>query len=57
MVLLALGEPEDFSGESQSRTQIVVPAAQEKLAEAVAQCGKPVAPWWCLVLGGSSQVS
>jgi len=42
VVLLALGEPEDYSGESQSRTQIVVPAAQQKLAEEVAQCGKPV---------------
>lgn len=44
VVLLALGEAEDFSGESQSRTQIVVPAAQQQLAEAVAQCGKPVVP-------------
>ena len=43
-MLLALGEPEDYSGESQSRTQIVVPAAQQKLAEEVAQCGKPVVP-------------
>lgn len=41
VVLLALGEPEDFSGESQSRTQIVVPAAQQRLAEAVAATGKP----------------
>ena len=40
MVLLALGEAEDFSGESQSRTQIVVPAAQQRLAEAVAATGK-----------------
>ena len=41
VVLLALGEPEDFSGESQSRTQIVVPAAQQRLAEAVVAAGKP----------------
>lgn len=40
VVLLALGEAEDFSGESQSRTQIVVPAAQQRLAEAVAATGK-----------------
>ena len=39
VVLLALGEAEDFSGESQSRTQIVVPAPQQRLAEAVAATG------------------
>ena len=42
VVVLAIGEPQDFSGESQSRTQIVVPEAQQKLAEAVAEAGKPV---------------
>ena len=39
VVLLALGEPHDFSGEAQSRTQIVIPAAQQALAEAVAATG------------------
>mmetsp|Transcript_63668 Transcript_63668/g.103136 ORF Transcript_63668/g.103136 Transcript_63668/m.103136 type:complete len:738 (-) Transcript_63668:95-2308(-) len=43
VVLLAIGEPQDFSGESQSRAQIVVPAAQQALAEAVAATGTPVA--------------
>lgn len=42
VVLLAIGEPEVFSGEAQSRTQIVVPAAQAALAEAVAATGTPV---------------
>jgi len=42
IVLLAIGEAEGFSGESQSRTQIVVPAAQQALAEAVAATGTPV---------------
>ena len=42
VVLLAIGEPEDFSGESQSRTQIVVPEAQQRLAEAVAAAGTPM---------------
>lgn len=42
VVLLAIGEPQSFSGESQSRTQIVVPAAQQALAEAVAATGKPL---------------
>eukprot|EP00408_Alexandrium_pacificum_P038703 CAMPEP_0171279836 /NCGR_PEP_ID=MMETSP0790-20130122/65590_1 /TAXON_ID=2925 /ORGANISM="Alexandrium catenella, Strain OF101" /LENGTH=704 /DNA_ID=CAMNT_0011749037 /DNA_START=36 /DNA_END=2146 /DNA_ORIENTATION=- len=42
VVLLAIGEPQNFSGEAQSRTQIVVPAAQQALAEAVAAAGKPV---------------
>ena len=42
VVLLALGEPHDFSGEAQSRTQIVIPAAQQALAEAVAATGTPV---------------
>ncbi len=42
VVLLAIGEPQGFSGEAQSRTQIVVPAAQQALAEAVAATGTPV---------------
>lgn len=42
VVLLAIGEPQNYSGEAQSRTQIVVPAAQQALAEAVAATGTPV---------------
>lgn len=42
VVLLAIGESERMSGEAQSRTEIVVPPAQQALAEAVAAVGKPV---------------
>lgn len=42
VVLLAIGESQAMSGEAQSRTQIVVPEPQQKLAEAVAAVGKPV---------------
>ncbi|WP_394002805.1 glycoside hydrolase family 3 N-terminal domain-containing protein [Luteimonas sp. WGS1318] len=42
VVLLAIGEPQGFSGEAQSRTQIVIPPAQQALAEAVAATGTPV---------------
>ncbi|MBN6151325.1 glycoside hydrolase family 3 C-terminal domain-containing protein [Xanthomonas sp. AmX2] len=42
VVVLALGEPQRYSGEAQSRTQIVLPAAQQALAEAVAASGKPL---------------
>lgn len=42
VVVLAIGEPQRFSGEAQSRTQIVVPPAQQALAEAIAVTGKPV---------------
>ena len=42
VVLLAIGEPSHYSGEAQSRTQIVVPAAQQALAEAVSATGKPL---------------
>lgn len=42
VVLLAIGESENMSGEAQSRPEIVVPAAQQALAEAVAAVGKPV---------------
>jgi beta-glucosidase len=42
VVLLAIGESQDMSGEAQSRTQIELPPAQQALAEAVAATGKPV---------------
>ncbi|MDG2532222.1 glycoside hydrolase family 3 N-terminal domain-containing protein [Sphingomonas sp. HITSZ_GF] len=42
VVLLAIGEAGDMSGEGNSRTDITVPAAQQALAEAVAATGKPV---------------
>ncbi|WP_420139279.1 glycoside hydrolase family 3 N-terminal domain-containing protein [Sphingomonas sp.] len=42
LVLLALGETQGMSGEAQSRTDIVIPAAQMALAEAVAATGKPM---------------
>jgi beta-glucosidase len=42
LVLLAIGESQGMSGEAQSRAEIVVPAAQMALAEAVAATGKPV---------------
>ncbi len=42
IVLLAIGESQLMSGEAQSRTEIVVPAPQMALAEAVAATGKPV---------------
>lgn len=42
VVVLALGEPKVYSGESESRTDIVIPDAQQKLAEAVAATGTPV---------------
>ncbi len=42
VVLLAIGESEHMSGEAQSRTSIVVPEAQQALAEAVAATGKPI---------------
>lgn len=41
VVVLSLGEAENMSGEAQSRTDIVVPEAQQQLAEAVAKTGKP----------------
>src|SRR3712207_3307237 len=41
VVLLAIGESENMSGEAQSRDEIVVPAPQQALAEAVAAVGKP----------------
>ncbi|MES2445066.1 MAG: beta-glucosidase BglX [Pseudomonadota bacterium] len=42
VVLLAIGESENMSGEAQSRAEIVIPAPQQALAEAVAATGKPV---------------
>jgi len=42
VVLLAIGEPQGYSGEAQSRTQIIVPPAQQALADAVAATGTPV---------------
>ncbi|HVJ01156.1 MAG TPA: glycoside hydrolase family 3 N-terminal domain-containing protein [Sphingomonas sp.] len=42
VVLLAIGESEGMSGEAQSRPEIVVPAPQQALAEAVAAVGKPM---------------
>ena len=42
VVLLAVGEPQNYSGEAQSRNQIVLPAVQQALAEAIAATGKPV---------------
>lgn len=42
IVLLAIGEGADMSGEGNSRVEITVPAAQQALAEAVAATGTPV---------------
>lgn len=42
IVVLAIGESANMSGEAQSRTEIVVPPPQQELAEAVAATGKPI---------------
>lgn len=42
VIVLALGEHSDMSGEAASRTDITLPAVQMKLAEAVVATGKPV---------------
>lgn len=42
VVILAIGESQDMSGEAQSRTTIEIPSVQQALAEAVAATGKPV---------------
>jgi beta-glucosidase len=42
VVILAIGEGANMSGEAQSRTEIVVPEPQQQLAEAVAAVGKPM---------------
>ena len=42
IVVLAIGEGANMSGEAQSRTEIIVPPPQQALAEAVATTGKPM---------------
>lgn len=42
LVVLAVGEGQDMSGEGHSRAQIVLPAPQQALAEAVARAGRPL---------------
>ncbi|HEY7958929.1 MAG TPA: glycoside hydrolase family 3 N-terminal domain-containing protein [Sphingomicrobium sp.] len=42
IVVLAIGEGANMSGEAQSRTEIVVPPPQQQLAEAITAIGKPV---------------
>jgi len=42
VVVLALGEPLDWSGESASRTDLGLPGRQQQLFDAVAATGKPV---------------
>lgn len=42
VVILALGESSDMSGEAASRMDIVLPEAQQRLAEAVSAVGKPI---------------
>ncbi|RZJ98121.1 MAG: beta-glucosidase [Brevundimonas sp.] len=42
VVILSIGESAKMSGEAQARTEIVVPAPQQALAEAIAATGKPV---------------
>lgn len=42
VLLLAVGEAENMSGEAQSRVDIGLPAPQQALVEAVAATGKPV---------------
>ncbi|EJL21087.1 beta-glucosidase-like glycosyl hydrolase [Caulobacter sp. AP07] len=41
VVLLAVGEGQNMSGEAQSRTEIGLPRVQQQLAELVAAAGKP----------------
>jgi len=41
LVILAIGESQDMSGEAQSRTLIEIPPVQQALVEAVAATGKP----------------
>jgi len=41
VVILALGEPRDWSGESKSRTHLDVPGRQLELFQAIAATGKP----------------
>jgi beta-glucosidase len=42
VIVLAIGEGAGMSGEAQSRTEIVVPAPQQELAEAIGALGKPM---------------
>ena len=42
VVVLALGEPRDWSGESSSRSELGLPGRQQELFDAVAAAGKPV---------------
>lgn len=42
VVILALGEPQRYSGEAQSRVDITLPLAQQRLADAIAAVGTPV---------------
>nr|WP_043981042.1 glycoside hydrolase family 3 N-terminal domain-containing protein [Novosphingobium sp. P6W]KIS29462.1 beta-glucosidase [Novosphingobium sp. P6W] len=42
VVVLAVGEGQDMSGEARSRSEITLPAPQQELAEAVAATGKPI---------------
>ncbi|MEW4369543.1 beta-glucosidase BglX [Paenibacillus kandeliae] len=42
VVVLALGEDSEMSGEAASRMDITIPAPQQKLAEAIVKLGKPV---------------
>ncbi|WP_435368363.1 glycoside hydrolase family 3 N-terminal domain-containing protein [Sphingomonas faeni] len=42
IVVLAIGESQRMSGEAQSRVDIVIPAAQMALVDAVAATGKPI---------------
>ncbi len=41
VVVLAIGESEAMTGEAQSRTEVVIPPAQQALAEAIAATGRP----------------
>ncbi len=42
VVIMALGEPRDWSGESSSRSELGLPGRQQELFDAVAATGKPV---------------
>ncbi|KAF0186860.1 MAG: beta-glucosidase [Hyphomonadaceae bacterium] len=42
VVILAVGETQDMSGEAQSRVEITIPKAQQDLADAIAATGKPI---------------
>ena len=41
VVILAIGESEAMTGEAQSRTEVVMPPAQQALAEAIKATGRP----------------